>query len=879
MQFFPPPRFLAVVAALLVVSLGWLSQDALRAAGLKTGASPGQVVLGAARFTAITPGCIRMEYDEHGAFVDDSSYLAVDRTRRDINARIVIDGREMTIDTGMIELRYKQDGKPFNAENLQATVKQGGLTYEWKPGQLSYGNLGGAAITLDMWESARPLPGGLLTKDGWCLLDDSHTALLTSDWVKNRPKTGGIDWLFFGYGHDYKSALRSLTAVGGAIPLPRRSLLGVWYSRFWNYSDADFRRLVREYAEHDYPLDVIVMDMDWHVTDAPAVARGSSNLTWTGYSWNRELLPEPEKLLKWFHDQGLLVTLNDHPAGGVRAHELCYGDFMKALGKDPAAREELAFDAGDQRYMDAFYSQTHAPLEKEGVDFWWLDWQQAPFVPNYPSLLNLAWLNQYYFKQSAKDGRRGVSFSRWAGWGDHRHPIHFSGDAATSFKMLAFEVPFTATSGNSGCFFWSHDIGGHNKGRNEESYARWCQFGACSAAMRPHSNRDPTMDRRPWTYPAWAEQSMKVSYRLRSRLFPYIYTAASRSCADSIPLVRPMYLEFPDMAEAYTQPQQYLFGDDLLVAPVVEPGTGANRLGRQAVWFPPGSEWFNFFTGERFSGGTEALVAATIEEFPLYFRGGTPVVMRPFVQRPGTAPLNEVVVRCYPGLEGKRGTALLYEDDGMTEAYLKGKTAKTRFTYSRVGDRITMRIDPAEGTFAGQVDERAYTIELPSTRPAVELLIDNQPAKGIFMPGESLNIVKVPARSIRQGCTVRVVAGDELPGTLATRAFAWRAGYSRVPSGATVKNLLVDGLTGDPASHRPPASNSVALVAAAGVGLFQKNENSSGYPDTTTLRAYVPPELDVQIEPAIRPSGTGVSFKCLIDGVAYAVSERTSGTK
>ena len=847
-------------------------------AGLRTGSSPGQVVFGAARFTAITPGCIRMEYDENGAFIDEPSYLAVDRTRRDANARVTINGREVTLETGLITLHYKQDGKPFSADNLQAIVNQGGANYGWNPGKLNYGNLGGASFTLDMWEGAHPVPEGLLSTDGWCLLDDSHTTLLSDGWVKNRSKTGGIDWLFFGYGHDYKSALRSLTAVGGPIPLPRRSLLGVWYSRFWNYKDADFRRLVQEYVEHDYPLDVIVMDMDWHVTNAPGVIKGASNLTWTGYSWNRELLPEPEKLLKWFHEQGLAVTLNDHPAGGIRAHETCYGDFMKALGKDPAAKEEIPFDAGARQYMDAFYSQSHVPLEKDGVDFWWLDWQQAPFVANYPSLLNLAWLNHYYFQQSAKDGRRGVSFSRWAGWGDHRHPIHFSGDAATSFKMLAFEVPFTSTSGNSGCFFWSHDIGGHNKGRNEESYARWCQFGACSAAMRPHSNRDPAMDRRPWTYPAWAEQSMKISYRLRSRLFPYIYSADARSCADSIPLVRPMYLEYPELGVAYRQPQQYLFGDDLLVAPVAEPGTGTNRLGRQVVWFPPGSDWFNFFTGERFAGGLETLVAAAIHEFPLYFRGGVPVVMRPFAQRPATAALKEVIVRCYPGVEGKVGAAVLYEDDGNTDAYLKGGFAKTHITYLREGNRITVQIDPAQGTFAGQVNDRAYTIELPSTRPAVELSVDGQSAKGTFMPGDSLNIVKVPERSIRKGCTIKVLAGDESPDALATRAFAWRAGYAMIPVGATVKSLLVGALAGDAVAQRPPASNPIAIAAAAGVGLFQKNENTTGFPETTTLRAYTAPNLGAQIEPVVGPGG-GVSFKCHIDGVAHAVNGTPTAVK
>jgi alpha-glucosidase (family GH31 glycosyl hydrolase) len=217
--------------------------------------------------------------------------------------------------------------------------------------------------------------------------------------------------------------------------------------------------------------------------------------------------------------------------------------------------------------------------------------------------------------------------------------------------MLAFEVPFTSTAGNVGCFFWSHDIGGHNRGRNEESYARWCQFGAFSAALRSHSTRDPQMDRRPWTYPQWAEDSMRASFHLRSRFFPYTYSSVHESSAESIPLLRPMYLEYPASEEAYRQPQQYFYGDNVLVAPVAEAGAGPRRLGRQVVWFP-GGRWFNFFSGERFEGGQERLVAATIDEFPLYIRGGVPVPMQPYTQRMTSTPLTNVAIRCYPGEDG-----------------------------------------------------------------------------------------------------------------------------------------------------------------------------------------------------------------------------------
>ena len=198
----------------------------------------------------------------------------------------------------------------------------------------------------------------------------------------------------------------------------------------------------------------------------------------------------------------------------------------------------------------------------DGVDFWWLDWQQDPYTRSVPDLTNLAWLNHYYYQHYGPPGTSvGCLLSRWGGWGDHRHPIHFSGDAYTDFPVLAFEVPFTATASNVCCFFWSHDIGGHLGSRNEESYIRWSQFGALSAALRSHSERNEALDRRPWTYTrdGGSGDAPRVPSALDS-CFHTSHSSVSQCTEDTLPLVRPMYLEYPEREEAYRNPQQYCFG-------------------------------------------------------------------------------------------------------------------------------------------------------------------------------------------------------------------------------------------------------------------------------------------------------------------------------
>lgn len=793
------PVFLLL--ALLSVSLPWLHAD-----------EPGMVVAGKSRFTVITPNLIRLEYAPDGKFVDLPSWFAVKRDVRDTEAKISAHDGKVEIETSAIHLIYTDDGKPFSPDNLKAEIKKGDATVSWQPGLASTGNLGGTRRTLDQVKGPVPLDDGILSRDGWYLLDDSRSPLFVGDWIAQRPANGGLDWYLFGYGLDYRAAFHSLTAAGGDIPLPRKYALGIWYSRYWPYSADDFKKIVEEYQQHDFPLDMLVMDMDWHLitTDVPGVQRGYLNEVWTGYTWNKQLIPDPAELLTWLHAQGLHVTLNDHPADGIQPHEKTYADYMKAAGQDPTSGKTIPFDAGDKHYLDLFYQHSHLPREKEGVDFWWLDWQQYPDTLSLPEATNLQVLNFYNYTRTQAGGLRGQSFSRWAGWGDHRYPIEFSGDADTGWKMLAFEVPFTSTGGNAGAFFWSNDIGGHMGGRNEESYARWCQFGAFSAALRSHSTRDASTDRRPWNYPDWAEASMRRSFQMRSEMMPYLYTSIRQATQDSVPFLRPLYVDFPALEPAYHNGQEYLFGDNLLVSPIAEPGVGPNRVATQAVWFPPG-DWYDFFTGERFTGPAEGIAADPIDAFPLYVRGGVPLPMQAYTPRPGTAPLANLVVRCYPGREGKTGSSVVYEDDGDTTGYERGERATTQLSYTRRGNEITVAVAPTQGSFKGQPSTRRYVVELPCTAKLTSCSLAN--AKTTYDEKTLTNRIELPESSIRTGWTLVVDAAQIDPARIAQQAVAQH-----------LQDLLGQPYAAWKAAHTPlPAEMETAFAAAQGVALVEQN--------------------------------------------------------
>lgn len=741
-------RFVFVLAS-IVITVCWSTPNyaAMNPAG--------PYVVGKARFTIISDRVIRMEYSPSGKFVDEPSLFAVNRNpvlTDDVLKvlRVETTGKAISIYTGHIYFTYTDDGMPFHTGNPNAVINglANNAESSWSFGQKNLHNLGGTLQNLDHIAGPVPIPDGLIAQDGWFYLDDTHRLLFDvqdplnnpttnpansseydNAWIKQRdPQADSIDGYFFGYGLDYKAALKSLALVSGPTAMPRRYTLGTWYSRWWPYTSDDYRAIVQEFHEHDFPLDMIVNDMDWHVGP-----------NYTGYSWNLKLFPDGPQYLKDMHAAGLHVTFNDHPQGGVQPYETMYSDFMNAMGQNPASGQTLTYDAGDKKYIQTLLEYTHTPLENEGVDFWWLDWMgDSTHVFN-----QMGWMNELYFRHTQQaipeKNLRGQSFSRWADWGEQRHPIHFSGDTKIDWPTLQFEIPFTSTAANVGCSFWSHDIGGFIDDNNPingalrirqgELIARWTQFGAVSPVLRLHSANKAWLDKRPWTYPANIEESMKRSFHLRSEIFPYIYSSAWQTHENALPLVRPLYLEHPELAQAYTNTQEYYFGDALLAAPIVTKANFFTEHASQKVWFPPG-RWYDWFNGNEHKAFSQDTISDDLNAFPLFAKGGYPILMQPYTERMSEANPSDLIIRLYPGEDGDNNTATLYEDDGETKGYLSGAYALTQVTFNQAQSVVKLTIAPqaaqTPSAVSFQPSSRTYEIQYVASAPIKSASVNGQ---------------------------------------------------------------------------------------------------------------------------------------------------------
>ena len=655
------------------------------------------------RLTVLTEGLVRLEYSETGAFVDQPTQIVTNRLFPAPAFHAEETDAELQITTDRLRLKY--DKKAFSPAGLQIKVN---VTHHAHPAVWHYGDepqdLLGTARTLDEADGSVPLEHGILSMDGWALLDDSATLLLDgTGWVRQRPDRAAKDLYFFGYGRDHLTAIKDFYHLTGEVPLLPRYALGNWWSRYYKYSEKSYLELMDRFQAEGIPFSVAVIDMDWHLTDVdPKYGSG-----WTGYTWNRDLFPDPERFMRDLHDRNMKVTLNVHPADGVRAFEDCYPDFAAYMGVDAENGEPILFDVGNPRFMKGYFDFVHHPLEDQGVDFWWIDWQQGR-TSGVEGLDPLWMLNHFHYLDNCRGGGRGLIFSRYSGPGSHRYTVGFSGDSIISWESLRFQPYFTANASNIGYGWWSHDIGGHMRGiKNDELAVRWLQFGVFSPIMRLHSSCSPFNGKEPWRYNKIAEQVMKDFLRLRHRLIPYLYTMNLRASRDSVPLVQPMYYHDPADPAAYQVPNEYYFGSEMIVCPITQPMDRGSRMGRFGAWLPEG-KWIDLFTGLIYEGGRTLDLYRGIETIPVLAKCGAIIPMDGRTEGNCTDNPDSLELTVCMGGPGEFS---LWEDDGFGTSFQAEHWAETRMRFVS-GETSTFTIDAVRGNAAAIPQARRYCLRL-----------------------------------------------------------------------------------------------------------------------------------------------------------------------
>ena len=436
----------------------------------------------------------------------------------------------------------------------------------------------------------------------------------------------------------------------------------------------------------------------------------------------------------------------DGPAGYVFGEGgYLYAGNDKPVGK-AGYRASVPYRMSQKEWADAYFGSVIRPLENQGVDFWWLDWQQWRESRYIKDLSNTFWINYAFFKDKEENSAsRPIIYHRWGGLGSHRYQLGFSGDTYDEWSVLKFLPYFTATASNVGYGYWGHDIGGHMQKRDHkrltdpEMYTRWLQFGVFTPIFKTHSTQSANLERKIWAFPDHFEY-MRDAIRLRYSLSPYIYTMAREAYDTGVSICRPLYYAYPERQESYDCNEEYLFGDRILATTICEPA-GADGKSAREIWFPPGNDWWDMATHKMERGGSKKTLRYSIDQNPWYVKAGS-IIPLAGKDIPNLQERSDILgILVVPG-SGK-SSFHLYEDCGDNKDY-DSEYAFTFIEKKRTGNKLSIKIDPREGSYRGMTDSRELYVVLEGVTSLPRSIILNGEESGICVMNENNITISFP---------------------------------------------------------------------------------------------------------------------------------------
>ena len=679
-----------------------------------------------------SPGVVRVEYAFDGQFLRESPTPAVvHENLAEVNLLLEEDGRAFDIHTGSIRLVVEQE--PFcikaydNYQTMLVSDIPGGYRKEGdriictknlarNESIFGLGEKGGLLERrggiYTMWNSDKPcycidedplyksIPFfmssrryGIFFDNSWrTTFDFSHRDSYTFE------ADGGAMVYYIIAGEDYKDILRQYVALTGRPVMPPRWALGFSQCRgLYTWQDQALE-VARRFRSLNIPCDVIYQDIGW-----------TQNLQ--DFTWREGHYSNPRAMLDTLHSLGFHMVVSQDPVISQRnTRQWAEADSLGLFAKDSRTGRsyDMPWPWGGRCGVVDFTNPAAAS--------WWGDWQQKPIDDGvdgfWTDMGEPAWSNEeekdrlfmqhfagphaavhnmyglYWDRVVTEEfnrrnpDKRLFQMTRSAFAGMQRYCFSWTGDSGDarrmtdSWEQFAYQIPMMLSAGLGGIPFITGDITGYcgtieDYMEAAELYVRWMQFGLFTPLSRAHHEGDTAVE--PWMFPPSAMEAAKKAIELKYTLLPYIYSCAYEAYESGMPLMRAMFLEFPEDRECRRTDMQFMFGESLLVAPVVEKGARTRE-----VYLPKG-RWYDWYDGTVYEGGHYVTVPAPLDKTPVLVKEGGIVPTGPVVQNTEQADGSSLLIRCYPK-EGEKASYTLYEDDGESLAYQRGENARTTFS-------------------------------------------------------------------------------------------------------------------------------------------------------------------------------------------------------
>ena len=496
-------------------------------------------------------------------------------------------------------------------------------------------------------------------------------------------------------GEDPKGAVSRYCALTGKPALPPAWSFGLWLTTSFttNYDEETTSSFIQGMADRDIPLHVFHFDCYW-----------MRAYTWCDFIWDPDTFPDPAGMLKRYHDRGLKICVWINPYIGQRSYLFKEGKEKGYLvKKTDGSIWQTDFWQPGMAVVDftnpeavTWYQEKLKALLDMGVDCFKTDFGER--IP----VKDIAWYdgsdpvdmhnaytylyNKAVFELLEREKGKGnaVLFARSATVGGQQFPAHWGGDCSATYSSMAETLRGGLSLSCGGFGFWSHDISGFEQTATPDIYKRWCQFGLLSSHSRLHGSDSYRV---PWVFDEEACVVLKEMVELKCRLMPYLYQQAVYASETGIPMLRPMFMEYPKDRTCLTLDLQYMMGDSLLVAPVF-------KENGEADYYVPEGKWYNLLTDEVKEGGRWYTDTFDYHTMPLLVAPGKILALGSCCTKPD-----------YEFAEGVT-LALSYLADGeRTEAVvpnLKGEPAM-HVKAERSGQKITVNVQGGNGNWSGKV--------------------------------------------------------------------------------------------------------------------------------------------------------------------------------
>lgn len=600
------------------------------------------------RITVLTSCLFRIEESPAGKFHEELTQLVASRDFPDVPFRAFEKSKKLVLKTAGAELHFT------GALKTSYFLEKKRKLYLNNKSNLggTYSNLDGMDGAVLRYGNAESRPGlGVCSRTGVSILDDSASYCLDKDGKVTFRNPDRKDCYVFFFPNLYEEAVKTFFRLSGYSPRLPRYAFGNWWSRFYNYTQESYLYQMTTFAQENVPFTVATIDMNWHPSNTNgrnffkdvgksvkefyyrdkdgkqvSYCQGFGDpkdwiIGWTGYSFNKPLFPDYRQFFKDLHGLGLAITLNLHPANGIGFFEDQYLACCQDLGIDPKEKKSIPFNVLDPKLLKDYETNILHPYEKDGVDFWWYDWQQGS-QSSLPGL-NMLWaLNHTLYRDRASQTDQPLILSRNCGLGGQRYPIGFSGDTFQTFATLAYLIKTTSMASNIGFPYWSHDIGGHQQGeKNGDLYLKFVQFAVFSPILRLHCSSEEMLSKDPDLFLGGYGELVKKYLRLRHQLIPFLDSENQKIHTSGIPLLRPLYYAYPNDRQAYAfADREYFFGPDLLVAPL-RTSEEAEGFTSERIYLPQG-EFYDPIHGYHYQGRRILTVYRQRGEMPLFLRKG-----------------------------------------------------------------------------------------------------------------------------------------------------------------------------------------------------------------------------------------------------------------